>query len=180
MRTVGIGVLAFLFIATFPSCASAPLPIVEAGGLLESFKNETWWMHSYPKMIEVLSSQPDSTWRYQIPARDEDPLTGGKFRVTREEAGAVLLVSTYRQQAIDPNTGAEVPGEVVDVVMKIRDRNADGVPDEFRGEPFFPEPGEVVADNGFIQIRDHRDHHAILVQWDTFIGIVTQHLLHRP
>ena len=133
-------------------------------------QGEPEWLGDYKSLVAQLKSMPGRSWGATISPPD-DPLAAGSFTLMIEEDGGLLSIAKYRQQPMNPETRQPIEAVVIDVVMKIRDRDLDGMPDEFRGEPFDPFPGEEILQNGFIKIRDHQDHYAILVQWDTVMGI---------
>ena len=168
-------ILAVLLIVTLYAHALES-PASAGDGTIAQFQRDAWWLSSYKSLATKLTELPDRTWEFALDR--SHPEESGTMRLSREESGALLLLSRYKQPAIYPDTGRPVrEGLLIDVVMRIRDKNLDGIPDEFRGEPFHPCPDEQVLANGFIKIRDHADHAAILVQWDTFVGLATKALV---
>jgi len=153
------------------------LPGTAAGdGTIARFRRDAAWLAAYDSLLRGLAELP-GMWESIIAPPGSGPQDEATFRLVLESSDNLLLVSRYKQQAIDPDTGKPVSGLFIDVVMKIRDTNRDGVPDEFRGEPFDPFPDEEILDNGFIKIRDVADHYAILVQWDTVMSLATKTLV---
>src|SRR3990172_2612197 len=119
-------------------------------GTIERFRRQAWWLPRYSSLASKLDGLPGRTWGFAL--NRPDPEDQGSMKLSREGDQSMLVLSQYKQQAIDPRTEQPIPGLLIDVVMKILDTNLDGIPDEFRGEPFHPIPGETVLANHFIKI----------------------------
>jgi hypothetical protein len=139
-----------------------------------------WWITEYPALVQAVENADNRTLStsYRTGPTGE---AKARLTLTRQLRGGLTLKLNLPAQAmfsVDPKTGEKIPSSTLPVIT-IRDRNEDGVPDDFniepRGEPSYK---ETVTEDGFIKFRRGPEHQSISLQWSIALGFSVNHFLH--